>query len=179
MAPSKLYCVFTSDIAFVQARKLSRYSNQVSGWTTEKSWFDFRQGKIFLSPPHPPPQSFQAGSGAHPASYSICIWVPSPGGRGGSGRGVRLNNRLDLVPRLRMSRTIPPRPHISSWRAQGQGVLAVNVRQERTRKEDNERRSKAMLYFVWPSKKFVPPVATTNVVALPNNNIYCPSFAFY
>jgi len=77
-----------------------------------------------------------------------------------------------------MSGTIPPLPRISSWRAQGQGVLAVNVRQEHARKEDNERRSKAMLYFVRPSKKSVPPVATTNVVALRNNKIYCPSFAF-
>ena len=78
-----------------------------------------------------------------------------------------------------MSETTPPRPHISSWCAQGQGVLAVNVREERTRKEDNERRSKARLYFVWPSKKFVLPVATTDVIALRNNKIYCPSFAFY
>ena len=99
--------------------------------------------------------------------------------RGGSGQGVKLNNHLDLVPKLRMSGTIPPRPHISSCRTQGQGVLAVNVRQGHTRKEDNERRNNAMLYFVWSSKKFFPPVATTNVVTIRNNKIYCLSFAFY
>jgi hypothetical protein len=154
---SKLYSVFTSDIAFVQARKLSPYSNQVSGWTTDKSWFDFRQGKNISLPPQPKASRQAVGPNQPPIQF-VFGFLPQVGG--GSGRGVKLNNRLDLAPKLRMSRVIPPRPHISSWRAQGQGVLVVNVRQVRTRKKDNERRSEAMLYFVWTSKKFVPPVAT-------------------
>lgn len=47
---------------------LSRYGNYATGWITEESWFDSRQGQvIFLF------SSVQTGSGAHSAS---CQWAP-------------------------------------------------------------------------------------------------------
>jgi hypothetical protein len=52
----------------------------------------------------------QTGSGAHPASCTMCTGGPFPGGK--CGRGVKLTTHPHLVPRLRMSRSYtssPPR----------------------------------------------------------------------
>jgi hypothetical protein len=49
-----------------QRRQPEGHTDYAKGWTTEKSGFDSRQGKIF-SPVH----SVQTDSEAHPASYPM------------------------------------------------------------------------------------------------------------
>ena len=46
-------------------------------------------------------------------------WVPGLFHRGYSGRVVKLTTHFHLVPKLRMSGTIPPFPHVPSWRVEG------------------------------------------------------------
>jgi hypothetical protein len=55
-------------------------------------------------------RSVRSGSGIHPIQYRAIFppWL--------SGRGMKLTAHLHLVPRLRMSKTIPSLPHTSSWR---------------------------------------------------------------
>jgi len=84
---------------------------------------------------HPRNHNLTAGRGKRFFSFPKCpdcLWGPSSllfnGNKGffterQSGQGVKLTNHLRLVPRLRMTGTIPELPQLSSWQLQGQLYL--------------------------------------------------------
>jgi len=68
------------------------------GWTTGFR-FPTEAGNFSLL------HRFQAGSGAHPASYPV-----------GTGQGLKLIAHVQLVPWLKMRGAISPLPDTTSWR---------------------------------------------------------------
>ena len=80
----------------------------------EESWFDSRQGKIFICPPKRP------GS-----TQPFIQWLAGLFPRGYSGQVVKLTTHFNILPNVRMSGAIPPLPHVLSWYAQGQLYLYV------------------------------------------------------
>jgi hypothetical protein len=81
---------------------------------TEESWFDSRQGKIFICPPKRP--GF---------TQPFIQWLAGFFPRGYSGQVVKLTTHFNILPNVRMSGAIPPLPHVLSWYAQGQLYLYV------------------------------------------------------
>jgi hypothetical protein len=63
----------------------------------------------------------QIGSGAHPASCTMCTWGPFPGAE--RGRGVTLTTHSHLVPKWRMSRSYTPLPPSATMACSGTALL--------------------------------------------------------
>jgi hypothetical protein len=57
----------------------------------------------------------KTGSGAHPASYSVCTWGSCHGVKEAGARSWPLTTHLHLMPRSRMRGAILPLPNTPSW----------------------------------------------------------------
>jgi hypothetical protein len=76
-------------------------------WMAKRLQLESLKGKDFLFS-----LCFNAGSGAHPASYPVSIWGFH---RGKSDRGVKLTTHPQLVTKSRIRGSERPLPHVSLW----------------------------------------------------------------
>lgn len=106
---SILYTAFDrySSVCEIQDNTLSIVSRLEVGWSKNHGLIPSRVKRFFLSPHR---THWLWGPQGNPVQ-----WLPGTLSQGVNSWSLKLTTDLQLVARLRIHGSIPPRPHISSW----------------------------------------------------------------